>query len=103
MLKELLHIKKVTIFVITLVPTLTKLHISQSCRETTWLYMCVYIYILYVYIHTHIAIYTVLPRLSDPLGTKAFSDNQKVWIIKQIYMKYVDKNMLFCIHQHSPS
>ena len=51
MLKELLH-NKVTIFVITLVPTLTKLHTSQSCRETTQLYVCIY-----TYIHTHIYIY----------------------------------------------
>ena len=31
--------------------------------------------------------YTVLPRLSDTLGTMTCSDNQKVWIIKQ-----ADKN-----------
>ena len=31
--------------------------------------------------------YTVLPRLSNTLGNKTCSDNQKVWIIKQI-----DKN-----------
>ena len=27
---------------------------------------------------------TVLPRLSDTLGTKTCLDNQKVWVIKQI-------------------
>ena len=32
---------------------------------------------------------TVLPQLSDPLGAKTCSDNQKVWIIKQMYMKQI--------------
>ena len=50
----------VTIFVITLVPMLTKLHTSQSCRETTQLYVCIYSYTYiytYIYIHTYIYIY----------------------------------------------
>ena len=39
------------------------------------------------YIHTYMCIYTVLPQSSDPLETKTCSDNQKFWIIKQMYIK----------------
>ena len=44
-----------------------------------------------VYIQWYDVVYayndTVLRQLSDPIGTKTYSDNQKVWIIKQKYMK----------------
>ena len=38
---------------------------------------------------------TVLPRLSNPIGTKTCSDNQKVWIIKYIAIHEIDKNSYF--------
>lgn len=59
MLIEFLHIKKVTIFVITLVPMLTKLHTSQSCREATQLYVCVYLH-TYTHAYIHICIYVCI-------------------------------------------
>ena len=38
---------------------------------------------------------TVLPRLSNPIGIKTCSDNQKVWIIKYIAIHEIDKNSYF--------
>ena len=38
---------------------------------------------------------TVFPQLSEPLGTKTCSNNQKVWIIKQIYMKSIITVILY--------
>ena len=55
---------------------------TMMSQNIIFIHICAYIYI-YIYIY----IYTVLPQSSDPLGTKTCSDNQKVWIIKQMYIK----------------
>ena len=38
---------------------------------------------------------TVFSQLFEPLGTKTCSNNQKVWIIKQIYMKSIVTVILY--------
>ena len=57
----------------------------------TYIYICTYIYI-YIYIYSSLLIVaTVLHRLSDPIGTKTCSGNQKVWMDNQTNIREIDK------------